>query len=309
MLKNRQHLFSSLLLGTLALGSCNKNESTADLEIPVVVDAGTKEAHKERFAAVLSKAVYEREDVRAFLKKEALVQFDKNYYVFYPMVRNKKIGEETFREVLLGHSSEEEIREIEQNVPLLNILLANIPMLGVKPEEMDTTEEEIPVAVARESATSLYLNGTNEGDLEKGEVPGFHLFVVNENKRVTPIRASMQKMASTQENMGRAIPGTSFAFKDPNYDGTKVEVQPLLWRPAENVDEKAAVAYHHFHRDDGSLYQRAYQRDHIYYGITPQNRVGSLNRSVKEYISFIEVNPSVYFKIADQEGDPRLKET
>jgi len=39
---------------------------------------------------------------------------------------------------------------------LLNVLLANIPMLGIRPEEMDLTDEEIPVAVAKESGTSLY---------------------------------------------------------------------------------------------------------------------------------------------------------
>jgi len=105
------------------------------------------------------------------------------------------------------------------------------------------------------------------------------------------------------------LPGTSFAFKDPNYDGTKVEVQPLLWMPWDEVDIKARQAWNYFYKDDGSANQRAYQRDYIYYGITPQNRTGSLNRSVKEYISFIEVNPNVYFKISDQEEDPRIKET
>jgi len=276
-----------------------------------VADAIAKEAHKERFAAILSKAVYEREDVRTFLKEEALVQFDKNYDVFYPMVRAKTIGGESFRDILLSHSSEQELSEIERNVPLLNVLLADIPVLGIKPEAMDVADEEIPVAIAKESATALYLNGIKEGDLEKGEVPGFHLFVVNENKRVEPVRPQMQKMASTkmERGQGRTIPGISFAFKDPNYDGTVAEVQPLLWRPWWEVDWKARQAWNYFYKDDGSINQRAYQRDYIYYGITPQNRSGSLNRSVREYISFIEINPNVYFKISDQWEDPRLKET
>jgi len=252
--------------------------------------------------------VYERGDVRAFLKKEALVQFDKNYDVFYPMVKNKSLGEESFRDVLLGYASEQELGDIERNVPLLNILLPAIPVLGVKPEDMDTAEEEIPVAVAKESATAIYLNGTKDGDMEKGEVPGFHLFVVGENKRVMPVTPSVMPMASSRDNLGRTIPGTSFAFKDPNYDGMKVEVRPLIWRPSKEVDPKALEAYKHFYKDDGSIYQRAYQRDHIYYGITPHNRIGSLNRSVREYISFIEVYPNVYFKISDQDGDPKIKE-
>jgi len=309
MVKHRL-IGSFLLIGALALGSCNKYDPAPEAEIPQIADPATKETHKERFAAVLSKVVYEREDVRAFLKKEALVQFDKNYDVFYPMVRNKSVGGESFRDVLLAYSSEQELSEIERNVPLLNILLTDIPATGIRAEEMDTTDEEIPVAVAKASATSLYLNGTKEGEVEKGVVPGFHLFVVNENRRVVPVTPSVKAMASTRENIGRTLPGTSFAFKDPNYDGIQKDLRPLAWLPAYQVNLKTKEAYEYFYKDDGGPNQKGYQRDYVYYGITPQNPVGRLNTAVREYLSFIEVDPRMYYKISDQTWgggrDPKL---
>lgn len=57
----------------------------------------------------------------------------------------------------------------------------------------------------------------------------------------------------------------------------------------------------------------ALQRDYIYYGLTPTNQSGALNYNVNEYISFIEVNPTTYFNIADQtetgsiSDDPYIK--
>lgn len=51
----------------------------------------------------------------------------------------------------------------------------------------------------------------------------------------------------------------------------------------------------------------------MYYGITPQKQTGNLNKSVSEYISFIEINPKSYFSISEQRdnnlfnSDPYIK--
>jgi len=68
------------------------------------------------------------------------------------------------------------------------------------------------------------------------------------------------------------------------------------------IGERAIDSYKYFYKNDSGINQKSLQRDYIYYGITPQNQQGSLNRSVSEYISFIEVNPRVYFQISDQWG-------
>jgi hypothetical protein len=66
--------------------------------------------------------------------------------------------------------------------------------------------------------------------------------------------------------------------------------------------KKAEQAYEAgFNKDDNSSNQRAFQRDYIYYGMMPSKTTGELNRSVTEYLSYIEVDPKTYFKISDQQ--------
>jgi len=140
------------------------------------------------------------------------------------------------------------------------------------------------------------LNGKKELSLQKGEVPNFHVFVVNENSRVIVPVDEMGKIKSANTS--------SIQFKSPNFDGTiKTEKQLETKSIMASIDfagTKALHAFLNFNKDDGSIYQKAFQRDYIYYGITPENRSGNLNRSVSEYLSFISINPLTYFKVADQ---------
>lgn len=115
------------------------------------------------------------QDVREFLKTEAVKQFDKNYDVLYALVKDKKINGPTFRDILVAYSSEADVQDIEKNVPLLNILVPKIALFDIDPANMDCTDPEIPVAVSKEKTTSLYLNGECAADLEKGEIPDFTL--------------------------------------------------------------------------------------------------------------------------------------
>lgn len=250
------------------------------------------EKHLEKFAGILSKVTYANKEVREFLKQESLKQFDKNYDVLYFIIKDELVGENTFRDILISYSSDSEIEEIEKAVPLLNILVPEIAFFDVSAENLDVEDNEIPVAVSGEKTTSLYLNGKEEVKLEKGEIPDFHVFVVNINSRV---------IIPSNKNAG----SNTVVFKSPNFDGSIKDVAPLKSLSlveASIVGQKAIDAYKYFYKDDGSINQKAFQRDYIYYGITPTKQQGQLNRSVTEYIGFIEVNPRSYFKIADQKG-------
>lgn len=110
------------------------------------IDVSQKQTRLAEFAGILSKAVAARQDVRDFLKKESLKEFDKNYDVLYALVCDEMIGDETFRDVLVSYSSEEAVSDIENALPLLNIYNARIDVLEVYPEKMDVADNEIPVA-------------------------------------------------------------------------------------------------------------------------------------------------------------------
>jgi len=287
MIVMEKNLIFSSLLSLALLTSCSRDVIDSPAVEQSLREVSAKEQSKEKFANILSKATYERTDVREFLKNEAVKQFDKNYDVFYPLIKGE--------DILISYSSREEIEEIERNVPLLNILIPKIAIFDVNPEELDINDKEIPVAISKDLVTALYLNGKKEMDVKKGQVPDFHVIVINENTRVAPIE-SVELKAGLHQSDIKGIRGSSYAFKSPNYDG------PLsAWtNNANGIGRRAIDAYKYFYKDDGSINQKALQRDYIYYGITPQNQQGSLNRSVSEYISFIEVNPSAYYRISDQ---------
>lgn len=83
------------------------------------------------FAKILSKAVYHVPSLRIFLKEEAEKQYDRDYDVFYPFVKDKVIENgKTFREILISYSSEKEISLIEKSVPLLTIMIPELSKFG-----------------------------------------------------------------------------------------------------------------------------------------------------------------------------------
>ena len=83
-----------------------------------------------KFAKLLSQAASSNVEVRSFLKKEALAQFDNDYDIFYPMIKDKKVfGDQSFRDVLLSYCKEaNELSEIEQSLPLLNIMIPDLSL-------------------------------------------------------------------------------------------------------------------------------------------------------------------------------------
>lgn len=99
--------------------------------VPVQTELTTAEA-QTKFAVILSKAVSNSEEVRSFLKEEALAYFDNDNDVFYPFVKDKIVpgtGAQTFRNILLSYcDNEEELKAIEKSQPLLNILVPDLTL-------------------------------------------------------------------------------------------------------------------------------------------------------------------------------------
>ena len=247
-----------------------------------------KDSAMMEFAKILSKVTYENRDVREFLKIEALKRFDMNTDVLYVAVKDKKISERTFREVLKSYSSEETITAIENAVPLLNILLPSIAIFDINVENMDCNDEEIPVAIEDEKGMTLFLNGDVEMTIPFGELPSFYTIVVNENNKVIV------------ESETRAS-NVSYRFKSPNYDkefNEEIETRSFTGKVGDIVG-KSIGAYTYFHENSG-LRSMALQRDYVYYDLTPDNnKKGTYDHRIREYLKLMEVDPKAYFKIAD----------
>lgn len=275
----------------------------ASQEVNVEHSEECTDSLKADFAKALSAALTDRQDVREFLKQQALIQFDNNYDILYQVVKNQDVSGETFKDILAHYSSEEKMNEIENAIPLLNIYLTRIAPLGVYPEDLDTSAKDIPTAVAMQDSTRFYENGENVETLAKGEIPDFHVFVVGENSRVV--------IDDSEGSNLKSVTSCGFRFKDPVFDGSTKEGESNLKSIALSsgeVGNRAIEAYKYFYKSDNSVNQKGLQRDYIYYGITPQKQQGSLNRSASEHISKIKVDPKTFFKIRDHQDDAKLRE-
>ena len=121
--------------------SCN-NELVDTQSIPtndkqVVLNTSSKEELMNKFSKILSNVVSKDKNVRSFLKREALEQFNKNYDVLYQFVKDKDIDGETLRTKLIKASSEETISTIENAVPLLNIYLPDLSFIHISAYNLD----------------------------------------------------------------------------------------------------------------------------------------------------------------------------
>lgn len=315
----KANLFFTFLLSCLLTTSCNQDsiilsdlDSSSNIFSKSALSESEKEQELTKFAKILSKSISQSEALRIFLKNEALRMFDKNYDILYYPLKDKKVsGNLSFRDILIKNSSEKEISKIENNLPLLNILIPRITFLNVLPENLDTKDPEIPVAIENNNkGTDLYIKGQKSDTFADNEFPGFNVIVVNLNNRVIASRN-----ASTRSSEGNTW---SYSFKSENYNGSSrtrslsssfnhSEIPSYLYK-------KAGIAFEAgFNKDDHSKNQIAFQRDYIYYGMTPTKTTGELNRSVTEYLSYMIVDPKLYFKISDEkEGhindDPFINE-
>ena len=136
--------------------SCTKEE------YQLANSCSTELSTKEQFAELLSAVTSNSEELRCFLKKEALRQYDKDYDVFYPFVRDKIVcGEKTFRDCLLDYVDEKSLLKIENDNPFLTIYVPDWEWLGAfSVNDWDTSNDDVFVGIAdNNSKHRLFSNG------------------------------------------------------------------------------------------------------------------------------------------------------
>lgn len=271
------------------------------------IDAGKAQ---QAFAQILSKAVYNDTEVREFLKSEAIKQFDNDYDVFYPFIKDKIVTEDkTFRDILLTYCEDEKtLLEIEETLPLLNILVPDLTYVGdFNAENWDTSDNEVAVSfVEGNNESVLFADGESLDILKPGEIPGFPVLVVKNNERL--------KMTAATKAAGAS--NCSYEFISDAYNGqlrpqTKSEADINLnpeveddFMPASSIDASIIQAY-----EESKSNPAALDRDFIYYGLCkahPKN--GVLNTNIRECLYKFKIDFNKYSIIADQNGDPHLQE-
>ncbi|MDR2968772.1 MAG: hypothetical protein LBV32_04100 [Tannerellaceae bacterium] len=260
------------------------------------------------FSKILSKAVSESRDVRRFIKTEALAQFDNDYDVFYPFVKDKVVADgKTFRDILLSYcDSEDELIQIEESSLLLNILVPDFTLFwDFDAEKWNIDGDEIAVISRDDDTSTLYEAGEDIGTLSSGEIPGFPCLVVKNNERMVVSNSATRAGNTTYEFAHDAYNPAKSQIQTRNGDFyVNVEATDMSgpYAKASELDPIVINAYNELNGVAG-----AYQRDYIYYGIGKSNKPGILNRNVFEEIFKFRINKDAL--IIDDTNDPDLQQT
>ena len=265
---------------------------------------------QKKFAKALSKAVSNSLDVRKFLKAEAVAQFDNDYDIFYPLVKNKIVYDNhSLRDILLSYCKDEnELVQIEQSLPLLNILVPDLSLFwDFNAEKWNVDDKEVSVICRDDKDNTLYENGENIGKMTTGDIPDFPCLVVKNNERM--------KVSSVKTRSGE----TTYEFLSDAFDGSKRKPQTRHYeedinlQPTEDLEayvngseimSSVKDAWNEFKN-----VPNAYQRDYIYYGITKENKPGTLNRYIREKLYRFRIAANAYSAINDPTQDPTLQDT
>lgn len=263
----------------------------------------------ETFVNVLSKAVYSESDLRSFIKIEALSQFDKDYDVFYPYAKDKSLANGmTFRECLLKYFDNEQLTELENNLPLLNILVPDWSWMDAFDlHKWDVTTNDILVGfVNNRGEHVIYENGNKLGVIDDRAFFESPIIIVKENERM------VVKNSSTKANSELEYEFANEAFDPKLTKGVAVEtsfIHPAT-NPGSNIVEaesfrqKCPEAVESW-KEYGTDPQEA-QRKYAYYSMRKNDSLGVINPQIRESILAIRLNNK---NCIDDSNDPSLHST
>lgn len=254
----------------------------------------TEPSHLESFSKLLSKAISNSYDLRTFIKEEALGMVDNDYDVFYPIAKNKIVaGEKTFRDILKQFDTSNELDELEQKLPLLTIFVPELPS-GYDANTWNCSDE-IPHVVSRivkNGLMSYYRDGMVDMEIDANYIPGFPVLVVKNNERIIKTNSITRSANSLTLN-------SEYSFIDITFNKSRNVLPKIQARASISGRADLETAY----REMGTTTEK-WQRDNIYYGLTPNTTEGPLKRNYVERIEKIRFSEQAFIKMCDQD-DPR----
>ncbi|AKQ63143.1 hypothetical protein A176_000055 [Myxococcus hansupus] len=296
-----------LLFIGLSMTACSPTPTDTEppSSVAPTVSKERRDALKTVFGKAFASALADSPSLRKLIKDEALTKFDNDYDVLYHLIKERPLADgQTVRELLQGYfESAEHLSDVETELPLLTIFVPELPNNSFSADAWDT-DTQIPVV----GITSYKTNDVTLVDA-KGEqhvipadlVPGFPVVVIKENERVIPVTKNTPD-AIAKGRILQASGNLGFAFLADCFDGSRA-----LTASASSLnptpDPKLRDAWSIYYDTDG------WQRDYIYYNISPSQTRGPFSYAYQEHIrSFRMVgDPATAFsKIADQTGAPEV---
>ena len=317
MMKN----FVLVFLVYLSVASCNESLNDIDKNVVSATFLEQSESNlilKQKFSSALVKVLGQNEEVRSLIKEEALKQIAFDYDVLYCLIKDKQLKNGvTLEEYLEKYLTSDELKCIHKQLPTLTLFVPTLPENSFSVHSWNTIDElpAVAVKVSDNNDVKIYY-GNGETEVFPADIiPGFPVVVVKENERIVRNGEILSKTVS--EN----IEETNLIFVDEIFNNlhgkdlvnTKTRAnrpdRPVPLPKVDNPEDylpanmkKTYEAYKIYKNTTG------WQRDYIYYGITPTTDKGPFDYNMKEFLVGFELMGDAlgfYRKIADQDGDPK----
>ena len=313
--------FVLVFLVYLSVASCNESLNDIDKNVVSATFLEQSESNlilKQKFSSALVKVLGQNEEVRSLIKEEALKQIDVDYDVLYCLIKDKQLKNGvTLEEYLEKYLTSDELKCIHKQLPTLTLFVPTLPENSFSVHSWNTIDElpAVAVKVSDNNDVKIYY-GNGETEVFPADIiPGFPVVVVKENERIVRNGEILSKTVS--EN----IEETNLIFVDEIFNNlhgkdlvnTKTRAnrpdRPVPLPKVDNPEDylpanmkKTYEAYKIYKNTTG------WQRDYIYYGITPTTDKGPFDYNMKEFLVGFELMGDAlgfYRKIADQDGDPK----
>lgn len=288
--------------------SCEKiNDSEHLLVVNKYEHYKSKDQLKVEFGIALAKVLEENKDVRNIIKEEAQRKIDYDYDILYLTIKNRMIqNNQTVEKLLLKYIPKDSLTIITTLLPTLTIFIPELPENTFSAETWNTSNTIPKVAIRLSSSNEVpvfdYLG--NKRTLLPDEIPAFPVVVIKENERIIADNFSDTRLISNN-----VLNKVGLKFIDPVFNNSAIKedtsLKFLTSRVQPKLDSRFNImkeAYKQY--PTGS---NGWQRDYVYYGISPSIHEGQFKYSYKEYIWGFEMignAASAINKISDQTGDP-----
>ena len=320
LLKKPKNLM--MIIVCISLWSCQKNEINepdnllSDAELTTNLKHNAKEELKLEFSKALFAAMKENESLRRLIKEEALKKFDNDYDILYSLIKDKVLDDgQTVHTIMLAYLGNSLMSKIEKEMPTLTIYIPELPEGYFSAESWNTTNQipQIAYNVKSTNDVPIIKSESESFILPSYEIPLFPVIVVKENERVVTTTGSGSKGISSknsERNIFKSSDGVTYRFLDDSFNKAlnSESKNNISYFEKNTIDPKHIAAYDFFENQAG------WQRDHIYYDLTPTSSRGPFSYDFREYITSFRLRGgggwsdgvNAYNKIADQTGDPRI---
>lgn len=284
----------------------NNNKAITKANDSAITESEGKDenfALKETFAKAFAKVIYESKEARDMIKEESLKQIDYDFDVLYNIIKDKPLSDgNTIEKLLSKYISKNEQDVINKQIPTLTIFVPTLPENSFSTASWNTNTE-IPVVAVRTSKTNdvpVFNEKGEETIIESDLIPGYPIVVIKENER---IGASKTMTKAQADDNFSSKDGINYFFLSEVFDNIKNKhkmTKAVIIAPEENI-QKLFDAYDIYPNATG------WQRDYIYYNITPSSPKGPFQNNFKEHIVSFELlgdAQTALDKISDQTGDP-----